>query len=141
MPLGGELPAEFDAGHAEIDASLLPKGVDQQGHSYFRCLPHWPFPFSSVCYLTDPLQGTGVSCRPECLIYAPRHFFLSHELSDVESSQVGGQTSRPRTLTLHLHIMRRHLVNDRAAPCVPTVRGMTNSYQGTSSSEMPWTAS
>ena len=35
--------------------------------------------------------------------------------------------------------MRRHLANDKATPSVPTVKGVMNLYQGTSSSEMPWT--
>ena len=76
MPLGG-LPAEFDAGHGEINASFLPKGMDQRGHSYFRCLPHWPLPFPSACCLTNLLQGVyspGLGSHFNCMLlqqYSP----------------------------------------------------------------------
>ena len=45
--------------------------------------------------------------------------------------RVGGQMSCPRTLMLHLHTTRRCLASGKAAPSVSTIRGMTNSYQGT----------
>ena len=61
--------------------------MDQWGHSYFGHLPHWPFPPLSMCCLTDPLQGTGVGCKPEWVIYALQNFFPGHKLPDVESSQ------------------------------------------------------
>ena len=48
---------------------------------------------------------------------------------------VGGQMSCPCTLTLHCQIVRRHLANERAMQC-----SATYSYQGTSSSKIPWTA-
>ena len=37
-------------------------------------------------------------------------------------------------------MVRRCLASERATPSVPTISGVTRSYQGTSSSEMPWTA-
>ena len=52
----------------------------------------------------------------------------------------GGQTSCPWTLILHRQMARRHLASDRAVPSVPTINGVMSSYQGTLSSEMPWTA-
>ena len=51
----------------------------------------------------------------------------------------GGQTSCPWTLILHHQMARRCLASERAAPLAPTINGVTSSYQGTSSSEMPWT--
>ena len=54
--------------------------------------------------------------------------------------RVGGQTSHPWTLILHHQMARRCLARDTAAPSVPTVKGLMHSVQGTSSSEMPWTA-
>ena len=48
--------------------------------------------------------------------------------------------SHPWTLILHWQMTRRCLANDKAMPSVPTVKGMTSSCQGTSSSEMAWTA-
>ena len=53
---------------------------------------------------------------------------------------VGGQMSHPCTLRLHRQTARRHLASERAMPLAPDINGMTHSYQGTSSSEMPWTA-
>ena len=53
---------------------------------------------------------------------------------------VGGQMSHPWTLILHRQMARRCLANDKAVPSVPTVKRMMSSCQGTSSSEMPWTA-
>ena len=52
----------------------------------------------------------------------------------------GGQMSHPCTLRLHCQMARRHLASERAAPSAPDVNGMMHSYQGTSSSKMPWTA-
>ena len=52
---------------------------------------------------------------------------------------VGGQMPCPWTLILHLQIARRNLASERATPSVPTISSVTRSYQGTSSSEMPWT--
>ena len=54
--------------------------------------------------------------------------------------RAGGQMSHPWTLMLHCQMARRCLANDKAVPLVPTIKGLTSSYQGTSSSEMPWTA-
>ena len=47
--------------------------------------------------------------------------------------------SHPCTLRLHCQTVRRHWASERAMPSAPNVNGMTHSYQGTSSSEMPWT--
>ena len=47
--------------------------------------------------------------------------------------------SHPCTLTLHHQMVRRHLASERAVPSAPNINGMTYSYQGTSSSKMPWT--
>ena len=54
--------------------------------------------------------------------------------------RAGKQTSCPCTLRLHRQTARRRLASERAMPSAPDVNGMTHSYQGTSSSEMPWTA-
>ena len=53
--------------------------------------------------------------------------------------RVGGQMSHPCTLRLHCQMVRRHLASKRATPLAPNVNGTMHSYQGTSSSEMPWT--
>ena len=53
--------------------------------------------------------------------------------------RVGRQMSRPCTLTLHHQMARRRLASERAMPSAPIVSGVTYSYQGTSSSKMPWT--
>ena len=50
----------------------------------------------------------------------------------------GRQTSQPCTLRLHCQMMRRHLASERAVSPGPEVNGVTPSYQGTSSSEIPW---
>ena len=54
--------------------------------------------------------------------------------------EVGRQTSHPWTLILHHQMARRCLASERAAPLAPTISGVMRSYQGTSSSKMPWTA-
>ena len=54
--------------------------------------------------------------------------------------RVGGQTSHPCTLALHHQTARRCLASESAVPSAPIVNGATYSYQGTSSSKMPWTA-
>ena len=53
---------------------------------------------------------------------------------------VGRQMSCPCTLALHHQMARRHLASERAVPLAPVISSATYSYQGTSSSEMPWTA-
>ena len=53
--------------------------------------------------------------------------------------EAGRQTSRPCTLRLHHQMVRRRLASERAVPLAPDVNGMRHSYQGTSSSEIPWT--
>ena len=53
---------------------------------------------------------------------------------------VGGQMSHPCTLRLHCQMVRRHLASERAMPSAPDINGVMHSYQGTSSSKMPWTA-
>ena len=45
-----------------------------------------------------------------------------------------GQMSHPCTLALH-----HQMASERTMPSVPIISGATNSYQGTSSSKMPWT--
>ena len=52
----------------------------------------------------------------------------------------GGQMSRPCTLRLHHQMARKRLASKRAMPLAPNVNGAMYSYQGTSSSKMPWTA-
>ena len=54
--------------------------------------------------------------------------------------RAGGQMSCPCTLRLHRQMVRRCLASERAVPSAPNINGMTHSYQGTSSSEMPSTA-
>ena len=54
--------------------------------------------------------------------------------------RAGGQTSHPWTLILHCQMGRRCLASKRATPSVPTISSVTRSYQGTLSSDMPWTA-
>ena len=52
----------------------------------------------------------------------------------------GGQTYCPCILALHRQMVRRCLASERSMPSAPIISGVTYSYQGTSSSEMPWTA-
>ena len=52
----------------------------------------------------------------------------------------GRQTSRPCILALHHQMARRCLASERTVPSAPVISGVTYSNQGTSSSEMPWTA-
>ena len=52
----------------------------------------------------------------------------------------GGQMSCPCTLRLHRQMATRHLASERAVPLALNVNGAMHLYQGTSSSEMPWTA-
>ena len=137
-PRGG-LSTQFDAGHGEIHAGFLPEGMHQRGDFHFKCLPHGPYPFPPACCFTYPLQHTGVGHKPLWLPHALCHFSLGHELSDVEDSWAGGKMSSPQTLILHLHTARRHLVSDKVVPSAPDISGRINSYQGTSSSAMPWT--
>ena len=80
----GRLPAQFDAGHCEVCACLLPEGAHQWGDLDFKCPPRGPIPFLPSCGLTYSLQGTGVGHEPLSLCYTPCHFFRSNELSDVE---------------------------------------------------------
>ena len=54
--------------------------------------------------------------------------------------RVGGQMSCPCTLALHHQMVRRCLASERAAPLASIVSGAMYLYQGTSSSEMAWTA-
>ena len=84
-PRGGLL-AQFDAGHGEICTSFLPEGTHQWGNFHYKCLPCRPFPFPPTCCLAHPLQCTGVGHEPVWLPHALCHFFLGHELSDVEGS-------------------------------------------------------
>ena len=51
-----------------------------------------------------------------------------------------GSTSCLCTLRLHPQTARKHLASERATPLAPDVNGAMHSYQGTSLSEMPWTA-
>ena len=53
--------------------------------------------------------------------------------------RAGGQISCPCTLALHHQMVRRHLASERAVPSPPIISSVTNLYQGTSSSKMPWT--
>ena len=84
-PRGG-LPTQFDTGHGEICTSFLPEGMYQQGDFHFKRLPCGPFPFPPTCCLTYPLQCAGVGHKPVWLPHTLCHFFLSHELSNVEDS-------------------------------------------------------
>ena len=54
--------------------------------------------------------------------------------------RAGRQMSYPCTLALHHQMVRRCLASERAVPLAPIISSATYLYQGTSSSEMPWTA-
>ena len=135
----GKLPAEFHAGCSEPSASFFPKHMDQWGHSYFWHPPHWPFPPPSMHCLTNPLQGAGVGHKPEWVIYTLHHLFPGHKLPNVESSQSGRANIPPLNLDTPSPYCEEVLSQWQGHASVPTIKGMTNSYQGTSSSEMPWT--
>ena len=49
------------------------------------------------------------------------------------------QMSHPCTLILHRQMVRRCLASEGVMPLAPNVNSAMYSYQGTSSSEMPWT--
>ena len=51
---------------------------------------------------------------------------------------VGRQMSHPCTLALHCQMVRRRLASERAVLLAPVISGAMYSYQGTSSSKMPW---
>ena len=53
---------------------------------------------------------------------------------------VGGQTSCPCTLRPHCQTARKRLASERVVPSAPDANGVMHSYQGTSLSEMSWTA-
>ena len=128
-PRGG-LPTKFDAGHSEIHAGFLPEGTHQQGDFDLKCLPCRPFSFPPMCCLANLLQCMGIGHKPVWLSHTLRHFFLSHELSDVGGQLGGWQMSSPQTLILHLHAVRRHLAMDKAAPSAPDVSGTTQLIPG-----------
>ena len=54
--------------------------------------------------------------------------------------RAGGQMSHPWTLILHHQMARRCLASERAMLSALIISSVMNLYQGTSSSEMPWTA-
>ena len=112
-PRGG-LPAQFDAGHSEICTGFLPEGADQWGNFHFKCLPCWPFPFLPVCCLTNLLQCTGVGHKPVWLPHTLCHFFLGHELYNVEGSWGGQANVFPSNL-------------DTLSPCCEEVLGQRQS--------------
>ena len=57
----------------------------------------------------------------------------------VRTIRADEQMSHPWTLILHCQMVRRCLASKRAAPLVPIISIVTRSYQGTLSSEVPWT--
>ena len=103
------------------------------------------FPFSHCHH--QPCMASLTLCK--VWEYALNHSKLS--TSPCTSSHVmncpmfrtvraDGQTSHPCTLALHHQTARRHLASERAVPLAPIISSVTYSYQGTSSSEMLWTA-
>ena len=103
------------------------------------------FPFSH-CH-RRPRTASPTLCKVRD--YTSNHSVLStspHTSSHVMNCLMfrtvgaGGQMSHPCTLRLHCQTVRRHLASERAVPSAPNVNSMMHSYQGTSSSKMPWTA-
>ena len=92
------LPTQFDAGHGEIHAGFLPEGMHQWGDFHFKCLPHGPYPFPPTCCLAYPLQCMGVGHKTVWLPHTLCHFFLGHELSNVEDSWGGWANVLPLNL-------------------------------------------
>ena len=80
-------------------------------------------------YTLNHWESSTVPCTSSCIINCPM----------LRTVGVGGQMSCPWTLMLHHQMARRCLASERAAPSVPTISGVTRSYQGISSSNMPWT--
>ena len=80
-------------------------------------------------YASNHRELSTVPCTSSCVMNCPM----------LRTVGVGGQTSHPWTLILHRQMARRCLASERATPSVPTVSGVMRLYQGTSSSEMPWT--
>ena len=98
------------------------------------------FPFSH-CHCR-PCTASPTLCK--VWEYTSNHSVLStsprtssHIMNCLMLRTVGasGQMSCPCTL-----MVRRCLASKRAAPLTPDANGMTHSYQGISSLEMPWTA-
>ena len=103
------------------------------------------FPFGHCHRL--PHTASPTLCKAQ--EYTSNHSMLStspHTSSRVMNCLMfrtvgaGGQTSQPCTLRLHCQMVRRYLASERATPSAPDVNGAMHSYQGTSSSEIPWTA-
>ena len=116
---------------AWTNEDTLTSGVCPAGHSHFHLHAASPTHCSVQEWATNQSGFPTPSATSSLVMNCPM----------LRTVRVGRQVSHPRTLILHLHAARRCLASDEAAPSVPTVSGMTNSYQGTLSSEMPWTAS
>ena len=98
---------------------------------YCHCQPHTASP--TLCkaweYALNHKESSTFSSTSSRIINCPM-------LSTVRA---GRQMSHPWTLILHHQMVRRCLASERAAPLAPTINSVMSSYQGTSSSEMPWT--
>ena len=81
-------------------------------------------------YISNHSKLSTSPCTLSCVMNCPMF----------RTVRVGGQMSCPCTLRLHCQMVRRHLASERAAPWAPDINSVMYSYQGTSSSEMPWTA-
>ena len=68
------------------------------GNFHFKSLLCWPFPFLPTCCLTHPLQSMGVGHEPVWLPHTLCHFFLGHELPNVEDSWGGWANILPSNL-------------------------------------------
>ena len=79
-------------------------------------------------YVSNHRELFTIPCTSSCIINCPM----------LRTVRAAGQTSCPWTLIFHCQMVRC-LANERAAPLVPTISGVTRSYQGTSLSKMPWT--
>ena len=104
----------------------------------------WAFPFGhchhrlgaaslTLCkaweYALNHRESSIAPSTSSCIINCPM----------LRTVRVDGQTSHPWALILHHQMAKGHLASERATPSAPTVSGVMRSYQGTSSSGMPWT--
>ena len=115
--------------------NALTRGETPTSHTFpFGHCHHQPCVASlTLCkaweYASNHRESSIIPSTSSCIINHPM----------LRTIGAGGQMSCPWTLILHHHMERRHLASERAEPSAPTVSSVTRLYQGTLSSEMPWT--
>ena len=117
--------------------NTLTSGETATSHAFlFNHCHHWLRMASlTLCrvweYISNHSKLSTSPCTSSCVMNCPMF----------RTVRVGRQMSNPCTLTLHCQMARMCLASERAAPSAPVISSATYSYQGTSSSKRPWTAS